>query len=38
MNDQKDNPGGGDGWPKPDRWQVALAAASLLVAIIALVR
>jgi hypothetical protein len=25
-------------WPEPDKWQVLLAAASLLVAIIALVR
>lgn len=25
-------------WPEPDRWQVLLAAASLLVAIIALAR
>ncbi len=29
---------GGGGWSGPDRWQVFLAAASLLVAIIALVR
>lgn len=29
---------GGDGWTGPERWQVFLAAASLLVAIIALVR
>lgn len=29
---------GGGGWPEPDKWQVFLAAASLLVAIIALVR
>ncbi|SMQ22000.1 hypothetical protein SAMN06272771_7731 [Streptomyces sp. Ag82_O1-12] len=28
----------GEKWPGPDRWQVFLAAASLLVAIIALVR
>ncbi len=29
---------GSEKWPEPDRWQVILAAASLLVAIIALVR
>ncbi len=28
----------GGRWPEPDQWQVFLAAASLLVAIIALVR
>lgn len=38
MNTRKDKPHSNDDWPKPDRWQVVLAAASLLVAIIALVR
>ncbi|MEU9126098.1 hypothetical protein AB0C96_40885 [Streptomyces sp. NPDC048506] len=28
---------GKERWPKPDKWQVILTAASLLVAIIALV-
>ncbi len=28
----------GEKWPVPDKWQVILAAASLLVAIVALVR
>lgn len=28
----------GKKWPEPDKWQVFLAVASLLVAIIALVR
>ncbi|AQW50732.1 hypothetical protein SHXM_04195 [Streptomyces hygroscopicus] len=29
---------GRNDWPEPDKWQVFLTAASLLVAIIALVR